>query len=142
MALEFQNEKKISNNCIHTKRVYSLIDLPKKEESYKKLVKHLDSCNTCSLEFKKFQNETTATKIFIPKIAMARDLKESFDREVGELFKVMDLNDHVILKRNVKNGFLFIDNIGLDFINILKSKSMIKAYAFAVAIFLGLKYFL
>lgn len=142
MSLELRNEKKISKNCVHTKQVYSLIDIPKKEEVYKRLAKHLESCESCSFELEKFKLETTATKVFIPKIAMARDLKESFDREVGELFKVMEINEHEALKRNVKKGFKFFDNMGLDFFKNLKSKSMVKAYLFALVLFFSLKYFL
>lgn len=135
-------EKNGSGHCIHTKHVYSLLDTPKKEEAFKRLSKHLESCVACKEEFQKFQLKTTAAQIYIPKALMDHDLRESFEREVGELFKVMDLNDRVLLRKNVKNGFRFLDSMGVDFIKNLASKTMIKTYVLALIVFIGLKLFL
>ena len=119
-----------------------MLDLPKSEDSYKRLTKHLETCVTCTNEFKQFQLKTAASQVFIPKVLMDRDLRQSFEREVGELFKVMDLNERELLKRNVKNGFRFIDNMGIAFIQNLFSKTMLKTYFFAGAVFICMKLFL
>jgi len=92
------------------------MDLPKKEESYKTLSKHVGNCTICNEEFQKFQAHSIAARTCIPKAVMDHDLRESFEREVGELFKVMNLNDREILKKNVKKGFHFLDSMGIDFI--------------------------
>lgn len=139
---ELNNVKSTSQNCIHTKHIYSLLDLPAKDESYKKMSKHLETCSVCNTEFQKFQLKTTAAQIFIPKALMDRDLRQSFEREVVELFKVMDLNDRELLKRNVKEGFHFIDRMGIDLIRNLLSKTMFKTYLIAAALFICLKLFL
>jgi hypothetical protein len=116
-----------------------LLDTPAKDEAYKKLSKHLETCTTCNDEFQKFKAKTAAAQIYIPKALMDHDLRQSFEREVGELFKVMELNNREILKRKVKKGFLFIDSIGLEFIKNLISKTMLKTYVMAAFIFIALK---
>lgn len=118
------------------------MDTPKKDEAYKRMTKHVESCPVCAEELKKFQLKTMAAQVFIPKVVMDRDLRQSFEREVSELFKVMNLNERELLKRNVKKGFRFIDSMGVDFLKNLASRTMIKTYIFALAIFICLKIFL
>lgn len=142
MPQEFNFDKNLAKNCVHTKNIYSMLDMPTQDEAYKRLSKHVESCNVCSLEFKKFQSKTMAAQVFIPKVMMARDLRQSFEREVSELFKVMDLNERELLKKNVKKGFRFIDSMGVDFIKNLGSKTMIKAYVLAAFLFALLKFIL
>ncbi len=146
MSVESQNDfnlkSKNANHCVHTKNIYALLDISSNEESYKKLTKHVESCLQCAEELNQFKLKTQAAQIYIPKVVMDRDLRQSFEREVSELFKVMNLNDRQALKRNVKNGFQIIDSIGLSFIKNLKSKTMIKAYMLGFLIFLSLKFFL
>jgi hypothetical protein len=134
--------KSLMKNCIHTKNIYSLLDLPKKDETYKKMTKHLESCEVCDREFKLFQLKSAAAQVFIPKVIMDRDLKQSFEREVSELFKVMNLNNREILKNNVRSGFSILDNMGISFLQNLYSRTMVKSYFFAFAIFLVLKFLL
>jgi hypothetical protein len=136
------NTNSFSRECIHTKNIYSLLDLPKSDESFKKMHKHLESCSVCSREFQMFQLKTAATIAFIPKISMDRDLHQSFEREVGELFKVMNLNERERLKRNVKDGFVLLDQMGIEFIRNLASKTMLKTYVLAGVLFICLKLFL
>lgn len=128
-----------TKKCIHTKQVYSLLDTPKKEEAYKKLSKHMEICRACSEEFQKFQVKTIASQVYIPKALMDHDLRQSFEREVGELFKVMNLNDREMLQKKVKNGFLFLDRMGIDFLKNIVSKSMLKTYLLAFVFFFCLK---
>jgi hypothetical protein len=135
-------DKNFPKYCIHTKLIYTLLDTPKKEESYKRLNKHVENCPVCSEELKSFQMKTMAAQVFIPKMSMDRDLRQSFEREVGELFKVMNLNEREMLKRNVKKGFLLIDNLGVEFLKNLASRTMFKTYFFALIIFICLKLFL
>lgn len=128
--------------CVHTKNIYSLLDLPKSDDSYKSLMKHVDSCLICSDELKKFKQKTLASQVFIPKISMDRELKQAFESEVGELFKAMNLNEKELLKQHVKNNVQYLDQLGVVFLKNLVSKSMLKAYIFALILFLSLKFFL
>lgn len=134
--------KNFAKVCIHTKHVYTLIDTPKREEAYIKMTQHLAICSICNDEFQKFQSKTMAAQVYIPKALMDRDLRQSFEREVSELFKLMNLNNREILKRKVKKGVHFIDSMGLDFLRNLVSKTMFKTYFFALVIFICLKLFL
>ena len=131
-----------TRGCVQTKHLYSLLDIPKNDETSKKLSKHLEGCISCNQEYKNLQLKMIAAKIYIPKAIMDHDLRESFEREVSELFKVMDLNNRELLKKNVKKGFKFIDRMGIDFIKNLSSKKMCKTYLIAVGIYIGLKFFL
>jgi hypothetical protein len=134
--------KTFSNVCIHTKNIFTLLDTPKNEESYKRLSKHLDNCVICAKEFEVFKLKNNAAQVFIPKIQMDRDLRQSYDREVVELFKVMNLNDHENFKKNMKKSFVFVDRMGIEFVKNLSSKSMIKSYFVAGIVFVCLKFFL
>lgn len=130
------------NTCIQTKNIYSLLDLPKDDDQYKKMSKHLETCPNCKKEFQIFQLKNMANQIYIPKVIMDKDLRQLFEREISELFKVMDLNKRELMKKNVKKGFVFIDKMGIEFIHNLSSRSMFKAYVFAIVIFVSLKYIL
>lgn len=118
------------------------MDMSPKDEAHKLLSRHIESCQVCSQELKKFQMKTAAAQIYIPKATMDRDLRQSFEREVGELFKVLQLNEREALKHSVKNKFKTLDQMGIDFIGAMTSKSMIKIYVLATALFVALKYFL
>jgi hypothetical protein len=142
-SIHSQNQKiSSSRQCIHTKHVYSLIDTPKKEESYKKLSKHLEVCSICTEEFSKFQLKAMASQVHIPKAIMGRDLRESFEGEVHELFKVMNLNEQEQLKKRVAKTFRFADKMSVGFMANLVSRPMIKAYLLALFAFIFLKLFL
>lgn len=140
-SIQFRmKEIRTTKNCIHMKHLYSLLDTPLNDENYKKLSKHLELCTACSQEYKDIQLKAIAAKIYIPKAMMDHDLRESFEREVTELFKVMDLNNRVLLKKKVKSGFNFIDRMGIDFIKSLTSNKMLKTYVIAAGIYLGLRF--
>jgi hypothetical protein len=83
-----------------------------------------------------------AAKVFVPKIFLPKDLKETFNREVSELFKTAGFNDVENKKIKMKNALSFFDQLGENFIKILYSKNMLVAYVFAFAIFISLKYVL
>ncbi len=142
MSQELNFQKHSAKNCVHTKNIYSLLDTPKNDETYKRLMKHLETCSACAQELKKFETKTAAAQVFIPKMTMDRDLRQSFEREVGELFKVMDLNERELLKKKVKKSVRFLDNMGVDLVRTLVSKSMIKVYVITAAVVVGIKYFL
>ena len=116
--------------------------MPKNDESYKLMNKHLENCTICNKEFQRFQLKTSAALVLIPKVLMDRDLRQSFEREVVELFKVMDLNERELLKKNVRKGFIFIDKMGIEFIRNLFSRTMVKTYFFALVIFICFRIFL
>ena len=75
--------------------------------------KHLESCSICSNELAKFKLKVIEAQVYIPKTIMDKDLRQSFEREVVELFRVMNLNERQALKQNVKNSFRFIDRMGI-----------------------------
>ena len=104
--------------------------------------KHLESCSICSNELAKFKLKVIEAQVYIPKTIMDKDLRQSFEREVVELFRVMNLNERQALKQNVKNSFRFIDRMGIEFIKNLASKNMLKFYFLGMVLFFGLKHIL
>lgn len=128
-------------NCIHTKNVFSLIDLSPNEESYKKIRKHVDTCKVCESELKNFEFACSEAKIHIPKPQIDSETKEIFVREVSDLFRVFDLNEKELLKKKIKNKIKSIDSMGVDFIKTLTSKSMLTTYAFGAVLFVVLRQF-
>lgn len=141
MAQDLRRESFQPKYCVHTKNIFSLLDLPTKDETHKTLMKHLEVCPVCAQEFKNFQLGATAAQVYIPKVVMDRELKESFEREVGDLFKILRLDEREVLKHNVKKSFRTLDQMGIDFLKVLASKSMIKVYVVASILFFILKYF-
>jgi len=138
---DLRMEPQAARHCIHTRNIYSLMDMSPKDEAYKNLSKHIESCPVCTKEFQKFQMKISAAQVYIPKAVMDRDLRQSFEREVGELFKVLQLNERAALKHKVKSKFKTIDQMGIDFLKTLSSKQMIKIYFIAAAMYAALKYF-
>ena len=130
-----------SQHCIHTKNVFSLIDLSPNEESYKRMRKHVDGCSICQRELQNFELQMAAAKIYIPKPQIDTDTKEMFEREVSELFRVFDLSEKERLKKRIKNKIKSIDALGGSFVKHLTSKQMFKTYAFGVVIFVVLREF-
>lgn len=141
-SLSSQQFKNYSSHCIHTKNIYSLLDLDQSAESYRHLKKHLDHCSICSDHFKIFQIKNEAMRVAIPIITMDRELKQTFNRELSEVFKVLKLSRSEQFKDNVKNRFQFLDQMGLAFFQNLKSKSMLKAYVIATFSYFIIKHFL
>lgn len=117
------------------------MDMSPKDEAHKMLSKHVENCQVCAQELKKFQMKSSAAQVYIPKATMDHDLRQSFEREVGELFKILQLNEREALKHTVKKKFRTLDQMGIDFIATMTSKSMIKIYVIAAAMFVALKYF-
>jgi len=89
--------------------------LNQETESYKHFKKHLDHCSICTDQFKLFLLKNEAMKVGIPKISMDRELKQTFNRELEEVFKVLKLSRGEQIKESVKNRFLFLDQMGLAF---------------------------
>ena len=131
-----QNQK-----CIHTKNVFSLLDLPVLEESYKRIKKHVDGCKACETALRDFELKIVETKIHIPKPQIDTETKEMFEREVSDLFRVFDLNEKERLKKRIKNRIKTIDTMGVGFIKNLASKQMLTTYAFGAVLFVVLKQF-
>jgi hypothetical protein len=130
-----------NHRCIHTKNVFTLIDLSPIDESYKRIKKHIDGCKVCELELKAFELKNIEAKINIPKPQIDTETKEMFEREVSDLFRVFDLNEKDLLKKKIKNKIKSIDSLGVAFIKNLSSKQMLTTYAFGAVLFIVLKQF-
>jgi hypothetical protein len=127
--------------CIHTKNVFSMLDLKQSEENYKKIKKHVDICQTCENELKRFELESIEVKIHIPKPQIDTETKEIFTREVSEIFKTFDLNEKAALRAKIKSKIKGIDSFGVSIVKTLTSRKMIATYAFAGVMFIVLKQF-
>jgi hypothetical protein len=136
------HRRQVISQCIHTKNIYSLIDLDKQDNMFHFLSNHEKKCDSCSGALMKYKADNFAAKVFVPKIFLPKDLKETFNREVSELFKTAGFNDVENKKIKMKNALSFFDQLGENFIKILYSKNMLVAYVFAFAIFISLKYVL
>lgn len=131
----------ISKTCIHTRNVYSLVDLSPLDENYIRIRKHTDNCLICTAELKNFQQQIMASKIHIPKPQIDLETRGIFEREVSELFKAFDLNEKDRLKKKIKNKIKRIDSIGEDFIKNLISRKMLTTYTFGAVLFVVLRQF-
>lgn len=128
--------------CIHTKNIFSLIDLSEKDKMYDFLVNHEKKCTQCSTKLKKFKEDNFAVKVYVPKPFMPKDMRESFNREVSDLFKVAGLNEVQNQKNKIKYSLKAVDTTAAAIIEGFISKKMFKGYGVALLVFVALKYFL
>ena len=131
----------VQKKCIHTKSIFSLIDLDFEDDTFVNIKKHSDKCEACSSELRKFELLNQQATFFIPKPQIDTETKASFEREVHEVFKAFDLNEKEQLKSKIKKKIKKIDTVGADFLKNLGSKSMVKTYAFGIVLFVVLKQF-
>jgi protein subunit release factor A len=116
-----------------------MLDLSPASDAYKRLSKHVETCKPCASELESFKKKSESIKSYIPTIQMDKELKESFAREIEDVFKIMDFNTSTRLKKNVTSKFKAIDQFGLDFLGIIKSKRMILVYLALSIVYLGIK---
>jgi hypothetical protein len=128
-------------SCVHTKNVFSLVDLAHHDDNYQRIKKHVDGCQVCDTHYKKFELENLAVKIYIPKPQIDTETKEIIAREISELFKTFDLNEKTLLRKKIKTNIKKIDSIGMGLMKNLVSKTMLASYAGGVVLFIVLKQF-
>jgi hypothetical protein len=130
------------NQCIHTKNIYLLLDLGQQDVIYNFLKNHEKKCDKCTIQLKKYKEENLASKVFVPKPFIPRDMRETFNGEVSELFKLAGLNEVANKKKKLKKSLLALDHGGEIFLKNLSSKTMLKAYALALIAFVAMKFFI
>jgi hypothetical protein len=135
----FKRNKNRAQSCIHTKNIFSLVDLTPKDESYAFLNLHVKSCSVCKNEYAKFTEQVVASQVFIPRPTMDKDLKESFDREMHDLLISFKLNEKVIKRDRWVNVFTQTNYFATEFFKSLYSKSMLIGLVTALAIFFMLR---
>lgn len=137
----FVSSTSIAKDCIHTKNVFSLMDMSPEDRNFQKIQKHLEGCKICKSAFEDFKLKNLEAKIHIPKPQIDSETKLMFESEVHELFKTLDLNEKALLRKKIKSNIKKIDMAGVEFIKNLASKAMIKTYVFGAALFVVLKQF-
>lgn len=118
-----------------------MLDIPHDREYYMQMRKHINTCGTCDLALKNFEQENFKIKIYIPKPQIDNETKDNFKNEVSEIFKSLHLNEKNLLRLKIKKNIKRIDSFGIDLIEVFTSKKMITTYAFAGVLFVILKRF-
>lgn len=127
--------------CIHTKSIFSLIDLDFEDEAFVNIKKHSDKCEACTEALKKFELQNQQASFFIPKPQIDADTKAVFEREVHEVFRTFELNEKEQIRLKIKKKIKHIDAAGAEFLKNLSSKNMMKTYAFGLVLFVVLRQF-
>ena len=131
----------LEKTCIHTKSIFSLIDLDFEDEAFVNIKKHSDRCIACSNALSKFERQNQQAVFFIPKPQIDTETRNTFEREVHEVFMAFELNEKVKLKIKIKKNIKKIDTVAIEFIKNLSSINMIKTYAFGLILFVFLRQF-
>lgn len=131
----------LEKTCIHTKSIFSLIDLDFEDEAFVNIKKHSDKCEACSNALRKFELQNQQSIFFIPKPQIDTETKLAFEREVHEVFRAFEINERQQLKLKIKKKIKKIDTAGLEFIKNLGSKNMVKTYALGLVLFVVLRQF-
>ena len=129
----------LEKTCIHTKSIFSLIDLDFEDDSFVNIKKHTDKCVTCTDALSKFELQNQQASFFIPKPQIDTETKNVFQREVYEIFRTLELNEKEQLRAKIKKKIKKIDTAGVEFIKNLSSKNMMKTYALGLVMFVVLK---
>ena len=140
-SLVLSTSVNLEKTCIHTKSIFSLIDLDFEDQAFVNIKKHSDRCVACSNALSKFEQQNQQAVFYIPKPQIDTETRNTFEREVHEVFLAFELNERVKLKLKLKKNFKKIDTAALEFIKNLSSKNMIKAYAFGLVMFVVLRNF-
>lgn len=123
-------------NCIHTKNIFSLIDLDEDIERAQFLNQHLNECDQCKKSYKYFKEKMFAAATFIPKPHMDRELKDTFDRELSELLKSLNINDSVVRKKMILNKLNTANIYAETIVKLAFSKTMFVSYGVAGILYL------
>jgi hypothetical protein len=128
------------SHCIHTKNIYSLLDLGPQDLLYDFLNLHQKKCTECAEKLLLFKEQCLAMKVFVPKPYLPKDLRETFNGELSDLFKISGLNDSENEKKKIKESISLIDKFGEEFFKSLLSEKMMAIYAVTIIISLCMKY--
>lgn len=131
----------LQKSCIHTKSIFSLIDLDFEDEAFVSISKHADKCEACTTALKNFELQNQQATFFIPKPQIDAETKAAFEREVSDVFRVFELNEKEQLRLKIKKKIKNIDTAGAEFLKNLGSKNMMKTYAFGLVLFVVLRQF-
>ncbi len=140
-ALAISATGNLQKSCIHTKSIFSLIDLDFEDEAFVNITKHTDKCESCSTALKNFELQNQQATFFIPKPQIDAETKAVFEREVHDVFRVFELNEKEKLRLKIKKKIKHIDTAGAEFLKHMGSKSMVKTYAFGLVLFVVLRQF-
>ena len=111
----------LERTCIHTKSIFSLIDLDFEDDTFVNIKKHSDKCDACSNALRKFELQNQQAIFLIPKAHIDTETKNTFEREVAEVFRAFELNEKVQLKLKIKKNIKKIDTAAIDFIKNFKT---------------------
>jgi uncharacterized protein with ATP-grasp and redox domains len=101
---------------------------------------HQKQCLNCSQQLSQFKEQCIAMKVHVPKPYLPKDLRETFNGELSELFKISGLNDLENEKRKIKDKIHLLDKFGEEFFKSVLSQKMITVYVFTLAVSLFMKY--
>lgn len=127
-------------SCIHTKNIFSLIDLEGDLDKAHFLNQHLKECTHCQKTYHIFKEKMFAANTFIPRPLMDRELRDTFDRELSALLKSLKINDSVVRKEILIEKLSAINLFAESFIKNMFSKNMFFTYGLAGGIYLLFKF--
>ena len=87
----------LERTCIHTKSIFSLIDLDFEDDTFVNIKKHSDKCDACSNALRKFELQNQQAIFLIPKPQIDTETKNTFERQVADVFTAFELNEQVQL---------------------------------------------
>ncbi len=127
-------------SCVHTKNIFSLLDLSEEDSMYSFLSSHVKKCTECSKKLEKYVENNLAIKVFVPKPFMSQDLRQTFNSELSDVFKIAGLNQIENKKKLIKQRLLSFDSAGTAMVQGLTSKNMLMIYLFVSIVFFSLKF--
>ncbi len=91
----FRKKESVRSNCIHTKKVYQVLDLENGDVDKIRIMKHIEGCSTCLCELKKLEGAKEAMHLFVPKPAIEIEMQDSIEREMGEFLGRLKFKDEL-----------------------------------------------
>lgn len=122
--------------CIHQKNLILLYDADLTSPESQFLQSHMKSCVPCQGYWNDFNFKMEASKVFIPKPMMDRELRVTLGREIHDLFKNLKMTKKDNRKNSMQKMFesisLFSDSLKKSIVN----KHMFIAYGVATFIYI------
>ena len=137
-----QNFKKITfprqTECLHSRNVMALLDLPNDSKNIKFLESHVNHCKTCSEALISSQHFLRQVDLAIPCFRADQEVLSGLQNEIHDVFSKIDFHhrDNLFVKKTdfSKNVGRVID----DLLEITISWKMVPVYVGAWALFMGL----
>lgn len=129
------------NNCLHSRKIMSLLDFPEEAKKYRSFEKHVEACGDCQKQYIAAQHYLRLADEAIPAFCANEETIESLNTEMSEIFSRIDFTSQETTFVQKGAWFKKTEAFFEDFFNVVISWKMIPVYFGAGTLFVLLTHF-